>query len=81
MPRLYRDFETQERIDAEYDPARPVADRAAAMRHYAERSAHARATLACELGVPYGPTRAETLDIFPAGRPDAPVFVFIHGGY
>ncbi|UST56159.1 alpha/beta hydrolase (plasmid) [Comamonadaceae bacterium OTU4NAUVB1] len=81
MPRLYRDFQTQEQIDAQYDPALPVADRAAEIRHYAERSAHARATLACRTGVPYGPTRAETLDIFPADRPDAPVFVFIHGGY
>jgi arylformamidase len=81
MPRLYRDFETQEQIDAQYDPGLPVADRAVAMRHYAERSAHARATLRCALGVPYGPTRAETLDIFPAEQPGAPVFVFIHGGY
>ncbi|PYE77845.1 hypothetical protein [Xylophilus ampelinus] len=81
MPRLYRDFETQEQIDAQYDTAIPAADRAAEMRHYAERSAHARATLRCELRVPYGPTRAETLDIFPADAPGAPVFVFIHGGY
>ena len=63
MPRLYRDFETQEQIDAQYDPALPVADRAAEIRHYAERSAHARATLACRTGVPYGPTRAETLSM------------------
>lgn len=81
MPHLYRDFDTQEQIDAQYDTAIPAIDRAAALRHYAERSAHARATLACRLGVPYGPTRAETLDIFPADRPGAPVFVFIHGGY
>ncbi|WP_295856016.1 alpha/beta hydrolase [uncultured Xylophilus sp.] len=78
---LYRDFTTQEQIDAQYDTAIPVADRAAELRHYAERSAHARATLRCILDVPYGPTRAESLDIFPADRPGAPVFVFIHGGY
>ena len=81
MSLLYRDFETQEQIDAQYDTAIPVADRAAEIRHYAERSAHARDTLRCELRVPYGPTRAETLDIFPADTPGAPVFVFIHGGY
>lgn len=81
MPGLYRDFETQEQIDAQYDTAIPVADRAAEIRHYAERSAHARAMLRCDLRVPYGPTRAETLDIFPADAPGAPVFVFIHGGY
>ena len=33
------------------------------------------------LDVPYGPTLAETLDIFPADVPNAPVFVFLHGGY
>ena len=81
MPALYRDFETQEQIDAQYDPAIPALDRAAALRHYAGRSAQARATLPCELGVPDGPTRAETLDIFRADEPGAPVFVFIHGGY
>ncbi len=78
---LYRDFATQEQIDAQYDTAIPVADRAAEMRHYQERSAHARGALRCTLDVPYGPTRAETLDIFPADVPGAPVFVFIHGGY
>lgn len=31
--------------------------------------------------VPYGDGVNETLDIFPASRPDAPVVVFIHGGY
>ena len=48
---------------------------------YGERSAEARTRLAGTLRHPYGPTRDETLDIFPAERPDAPVFVFIHGGY
>lgn len=81
MATLYRDFTTQEQIDAQYDTALPVADRAAEMRHFADRSALARATLRCTLDVPYGPTRAETLDIFPAQAPGAPVFVFIHGGY
>lgn len=34
-----------------------------------------------ELDVPYGPTRAEHLDIFPAERPNAPILIFLHGGY
>jgi len=81
-PRLYRDFESQAQIDAQYDTTRPVADPAAARQHFAERSAQARAQLRCVLDVPFGPTLAETLDIFPAadGAP-APVFVFLHGGY
>ncbi|MGE8320461.1 MAG: alpha/beta hydrolase [Comamonas sp.] len=79
---LYRDFHEQAQIDAAYDPVRPVADPAAARRHFAQRSAEARARLRCSLDVPFGPTRAETLDIFAANRPGpAPVFVFLHGGY
>ena len=45
------------------------------------RSAEVRAQQACLLDVPYGPTLAETLDIFPAGGVRQPVLVFIHGGY
>jgi arylformamidase len=50
-------------------------------RHFIDQSRLARHRLRCDLDVPYGPTKAETLDIFPAARPGAPVFVFIHGGY
>ena len=44
-------------------------------------SAQARHTLACKLDVAYGEGPSETLDVFPAARPGAPVVVFIHGGY
>jgi len=81
MPTLYRQFETQAQIDAQYNPAIKLPDPSAPARHYAEVSAQARAQLPCTLDVPYGPTLAETLDIFPANRPHAPVFVFLHGGY
>ena len=36
---------------------------------------------ACSTSVPYGAHTSETLDIFPAESADAPVLVFIHGGY
>lgn len=82
MPRpLFRGFTSQAEIDAQYNASAAVADAAGQARHYVERSALARATLPCTLDVPFGPTRAETLDIFPAAQPGAPVFVFIHGGY
>ena len=81
MFRLYRDFETQAQIDAQYGTQQWVADPAAEARHYVERSRLARETLRCALDVRFGPTLDETLDIFPAGRPGAPVFVFVHGGY
>lgn len=81
MPPLYRDFRTPAEIDVQYGTQQWVADPAAEARRYVERSLEARTTLRCELDVAFGPTRDETLDIFPADRPDAPVFVFLHGGY
>ncbi|HVB78968.1 MAG TPA: alpha/beta hydrolase [Candidatus Binataceae bacterium] len=78
---LYRQFSTQEEIDTQYDPERGVPD----FRPYAEffvgESAKARQDLKCMLDVRFGPTVEETLDIFPAADPDAPILVFIHGGY
>jgi arylformamidase len=81
MPALYRQFTTQAEIDAQYDVERSVPDFTVYARHYVDESRLARHRLRCTLDVPYGPTRDETLDIFPAGAPGAPVFVFIHGGY
>ena len=81
MPNLYREFETQAQIDAEYNPSLLLKPTDAPMAHFTAQALAARSTLACTLNVPYGPTRAETLDIFPAAQANAPVFVFIHGGY
>lgn len=79
--RLYRDFASQEEIDREYNVELAVGD----MRPYIERfvtdSAAARRELACVEDVRFGPTRDETLDIFPAASAGAPVLLFIHGGY
>ncbi len=81
MPALYRQFTTHAEIDAEYDVDRSVPDFSVYARHYTEESRLARHRLRAELDIPYGPTRDETLDIFPAAERNAPVFVFIHGGY
>lgn len=78
---LYRDFASSAEIDAQYNAGASVADAGAHLRGYADRSRVARARLRCELDIAYGPTRDETLDIFTADAPNAPVFVFIHGGY
>ncbi|WP_399680935.1 alpha/beta hydrolase [Xenophilus sp.] len=74
-------FASQQEIDEAYDPTYRAVDPAGANRHLAERSEEAMRTLRHRAGVPYGPTPAETLDIYPAERPGAPVFLFIHGGY
>ena len=81
MPKLYREFATQAEIDAQYDVEQSVPDFMVYARHYTDESRVARHRLRAVLDVPYGPTRAETLDIFPAEGRNAPVFVFIHGGY
>ncbi|XP_072743706.1 kynurenine formamidase [Anoplolepis gracilipes] len=39
-------------------------------------------TIKCELNVPYGPTERTKYDIYGTDLPeDAPIFIFIHGGY
>jgi arylformamidase len=81
MRTLYRNFETQAQIDAQYNPSLVLAANEQPMLHFAGQATHARSSLRCELNVPFGPTLEETLDIFPADVPNAPVFVFIHGGY
>ncbi len=80
MQPLYRQFHTQEQIDAEYDVEKSVPDFMVYARHYVEASEDLRKRVNAHLDVAYGPTLDETLDIFPAEQPDAPVFVFIHGG-
>jgi len=78
---LYREFSTQAELDAQYDVERSVPDFTVYARHYTDESKLARHRLRCDLDVPYGPTRAEHLDVFPAGRRDAPILLFLHGGY
>ena len=78
---LYRQFTEASQIDAEYNAAAALPDAGVYTRRYAQRALDARTRLACKIDVPYGPTLDETLDIFPADRPGAPVFVFLHGGY
>jgi arylformamidase len=68
-------------IDAEYDPSRRVESRQPFMDWYLRQSALARETLDCRLDIPFGPTPAETMDIFPSPTPNSPVLMFIHGGY
>ena len=78
---LYRNFETQAQLDAEYSPQKAGIDSSAYMDWYITNSTKVRSELSCQLNVPFGYTRAEHLDIFPAPQPEAPIMVFIHGGY
>jgi arylformamidase len=67
--------------DAQYDNRARVADALQILALWADRSAAARAALACRLDIAYGPDPGERLDVFPAATSGAPVLVYIHGGY
>ena len=68
-------------LSREYNLRDSVPDFAAEMQAYAERSQRAKRDLTGWLTVPYGAHPDETLDIFPAAGKQAPVYLFIHGGF
>jgi arylformamidase len=68
-------------FDRMYNNRALVPDHADYFARWDSRSRAARSSLRCSLDVAYGDGPMETLDIFPARRANAPVVVFIHGGY
>ena len=79
MTLVYRDFD-QETLNNEYMISKTVPNIDPFLADYAELSEVARGMLGCREDVPYGDRPDEVIDIFPAGD-NAPVFIFIHGGY
>ncbi len=78
---LYRDFATQEELDAEYNLRVLFPEAATLYEAFCGReSGRAREDLAHHLDVPFGPTLAEHVDLYPAGE-GAPVLVYVHGGF
>ena len=67
--------------DSMYNNRALVPEQSAHCSQWAQTSADARARLQCTIDIAYGDGLNETLDIFPANKPNAPVVVFIHGGY
>lgn len=51
------------------------------LRREREATAYRAAMPNAELGVPYGPSPRQKFDFFPAADADAPIAMFIHGGY
>jgi arylformamidase len=79
---LYRGFATQQEIDAEYNVSARRDDLDDVNRRIAQLNERALGLPGVELGLRYGPTRDEYLDVFRgAGEEPRPVLVFIHGGY
>jgi len=77
---IYRHWD-QDELNRQMSARGTVPDIAPFMDDYARLSEEARQALPCRVNVAYGPTEPERLDIFPARKPNSPIFVFIHGGY
>ncbi|MBT3793517.1 MAG: alpha/beta hydrolase [Rhodospirillales bacterium] len=77
--RDWREY-SQEELDAQYNQNSKVIDSSGYKEQKISKSAKARGDLDCVLDVSYGPSLAETLDIFPADKKGAPINIFIHGG-
>ena len=78
---LYEHMDSQEAIDAQYNVAASFDDYEGYARICREAGDAVRARFACEEELRYGPTLDETVDVFTADDPGAPLVVFIHGGY
>lgn len=68
-------------LDSMYNNRRLVPDYAAYFERWIQTSKAVRSSQPCTLDVAYGKSQGEKLDVFPAADRNAPVVVFIHGGY
>ena len=71
---------TQEELDYNYNQRALVLNFQEYLNRYEVESKRVRATMDCRLGIDFGSSEDEKLDIFPTEKPNAPVVVFIHGG-
>ena len=68
-------------LDAQYNNRALIPEHPAILQRWTAASVAARAGSVAQFDIPYGRRAGETLDVFPAAAPAAPVLVFIHGGY
>jgi len=68
-------------LEAQYNNRIRVPDHARHFERWAAASQLARAKGQVHLDIAYGAGAGETLDVFQAAVPGAPVLMFIHGGY
>lgn len=68
-------------IETQFNPRKAVAN----VEQYAQRAAEisqtTRSRRPCRLDIRYGAGKLATLDVFPATDANAPLHVFLHGGY
>lgn len=67
--------------ESQYNPRKAVPDAEELALRGASRSAATRASRRARLDLRYGASPLSTLDVFPADAADAPLHVFLHGGY
>lgn len=67
--------------DEQYNSRARIPEHPAILQYWADASATALARHPELVEVAYGKAPREKIDIFPARRPGAPVFVYLHGGY
>ena len=69
-------------LEAEYNNRARVPDHEQVIAGWMSDAAGYREAAACDLDIAYGDHERQKFDFFPAnGRDDAPLVVFIHGGY
>jgi acetyl esterase/lipase len=68
-------------LDAQYNLRERVTDFQDYIDGWETESQRVRESIECRLNVAYGDAPGQTLDVFPATGKNAPVHVFIHGGY
>jgi arylformamidase len=66
---------------AQYNTRADAAYAEATLARWALQGQHARRKYACLLDAPCGESARERVDFFPASRTNAPLLVFIHGGW
>lgn len=72
---------TPEQLDSQYNARAAIPDHPRIFQRWRDESAAARNVLRCEPDYRFGPSPGESLDLYPAATRNAPLLVFIHGGY
>src|SRR5579883_1070195 len=78
-PLVWMDMDQVE-LDAAYDQRAYAPLIGQIQKRFASSSETTRARLGEPKRLAYGPTPVEALDLYPARTPNAPIFIFIHGG-
>ena len=78
-PKVWMDMDQVE-LDAAYDQAAYAPLIGQIQKRYATSSESTRGRLGAPKRLAYGPSPIEGLDLYPAKSPNAPIFIFIHGG-